>query len=199
MLALVPSESVGTGAGAWEREVRDRLCAGDERALEEIYDQFAALVHGITLRVTGDRATAADATQDVFVTLWQRPDGFDPDRGSLRSYLAVVARRRAVDALRKRGRVSQVEDRLASADVVTPPNVEEAAAALVLGEKVRRAVRRLPDDQRVAVELAYFRGLTFVEVAAHLGIPEGTAKSRLRLALGRLAAALREEGTVQWA
>lgn len=193
MSTLVRSEPVGTSAGGWEQTLVARMAAGDERALEEAYDQYAPLVFGITRRVTGDATSAADATQDVFVGLWQRPDGFDASRGSLRSYLAVVARRRAVDHVRRRGRSGRLEERLAATASVAPPNVEEAAAALVLGEKVRRAVDRLPADQRVAIELAYFRGLTFVEVAEALGIPEGTAKSRLRLALARLATALGDQ------
>ena len=193
MLSLVRSEPVGTSAGGWEQTLVARMAAGDERALQEAYDQYAPLVFGITRRVIGDPASAADATQDVFVGLWQRPESFDASRGSLRSYLAVVARRRAVDHVRRRGRAARLDERLAATASVAPPNVEEAATALVLGEKVRRAVDGLPADQRAAVDLAYFRGLTFVEVAERLGIPEGTAKSRLRLALARLAAALRDE------
>ncbi len=193
MLSLVRSEPVGTSAGGWEQTLVARMAAGDERALQEAYDQYAPLVFGITRRVIGDPASAADATQDVFVGLWQRPESFNASRGSLRSYLAVVARRRAVDHVRRRGRAARLDERLAARANVAPPNVEEAATALVLGEKVRRAVDGLPADQRAAVDLAYFRGLTFVEVAERLGIPEGTAKSRLRLALARLAAALRDE------
>jgi RNA polymerase sigma-70 factor (ECF subfamily) len=183
----------------WESELHQRLVAGDERALAMAYDQYSAVVYGIAKRVTNDTSFAADVTQEVFVQLWERPDRFDPERGSLRTFLAVLARRRAVDLIRRREAATRREEKVGAQSPVSPPNVEEAAAAMVVGEKVRHAVATLPADQREAVELAYYRGLSYREVAVELGIPEGTAKSRLRLALGRLATALRGEGEIQWA
>lgn len=187
------------GAAFWERELVARICAGDDSAFAELYDQFSPLVYGVALRVTGSPVVAADATQEVFVGFWERPDRFDAGRGSLRSYLSVAGRRRAIDALRRSSRAVRGEQRVAEQAPMAPPDVEEAAAALVTGERVRRAVDALPAEQRRAIELAYFAGLTFVEVAARLGIPEGTAKSRLRLGLAKLAATLRSDGSVQWA
>ncbi len=171
-----------------------RLVAGDDSALGPIFDQYGALVHGIAARLVGSD-TAADITQEVFVALWEHPTAFDPDIGSLRTYLAIMARRRAIDALRRTGRRTRREQR-AVAQPVPPPNVEEAAMALVSASRLKKAVRHLPPEQARAIELAYYEGLTFKDVAAATGASEGTAKSRLRLGLGRLARELvRAEGT----
>jgi RNA polymerase sigma factor (sigma-70 family) len=175
-----------------------RLVAGDDSALAEVYDQYGSLVYGIALQLLCDSAAAADVAQDVFVQLWRQPERYDPARGSLRTWLATIARRRAVDQLRTGTRRVRREERVAAQRVTSPPDVEEAATALVRGERVRKALRELPPEQRQAVELAYYQGLSYREVAQALGIPEGTAKSRLRLALNRLATALREEGPMSW-
>ena len=182
-----------------DRALVARLAAGDQRALERLYDQYSPLVHGLAARLTGCAATAADITQEVFVAMWTHPERYDADRGSLRTYLAALARRRSIDALRREGRAVRREERAARRTPSTPPDVEEAATAMLAAEQVRRAVAELPPDQRRAVELAYFDGLTYREVAVRLGLPEGTAKSRLRLALARLAGALRDEGAARWA
>lgn len=185
------------GAAHRDDAVHARLVAGDDTALAEVYDQYAPVVHGVALRLVG--ATAArDVTQEVFVALWQHPLSFDPQRGSLRTFLSLAARRRAIDLLRRQGRGERREERAAHQASVPPPDVEEAALAMVVGERLRAAVAALPEGQRRAVELAYFDGLTYRQVAARLGIAEGTAKSRLRLGLAHLAAALGEE-QVAWA
>ena len=176
----------------WERTTRDRLIAGEEAALTEIYAQFASFVYGLALRVIGDARAAEDVAQDVFVGVWERPDAFDPDRGSLRTWLGTLAHRRAVDHVRR----EEARRRRAIKDASRPdttPDVEEMAMALVTAERVRSALVTLPDDQRRAIHLAYFGGKTYRQVAQVLGIPEGTAKSRLRLGLRRIADALEHE------
>ncbi len=172
-----------------------RLSAGDERALAAIYDQYSALVYGIANRLLGIPA-AADITQQVFLRLWERPDSFDPERGTLRTFLAVMARRRSIDNLRGRIRTTRREQTVARQAPASAPDVDEAAMAMIASERVRAAVATLPPEQRQAIELAYFDGLTFREVATVTGVPEGTAKSRLRLALARLAAHLHDDDTV---
>jgi RNA polymerase sigma-70 factor (ECF subfamily) len=197
VITAVPSLLVA-GGGASEVRLVARVAAGDDRALARIYDQYGALVYGVALHLVGDEASARDVCQEVFVGLWQRPDRFDPERASLRTWLAVVARRRAIDLLRQRGRRQRREERAAAvAGVVAPPDIEEAAEAMVDGELLRTALAELPDEQRHAIELAFLEGLTHREVAVRLGIPEGTAKSRIRLGLSRLARLLRPEGSVQ--
>lgn len=190
----VSSRLVSHATQSWERAIVARLAAGDDSALAVVYDQYASLVYGIAVHQVGS-AEAPDICQEVFTALWSRPDRFDPDRGTLRTYLAVMARRRCTDALRRSGRRRAREERVGG-DVSTspPPNVEEAATALLTAERVRRALDRLPSEQRTAVRLAYLDGLTYQAVAATMGTPEGTAKSRLRLGLARLARELSELG-----
>ena len=192
------TEHVGRQAGRdvrpsqWERTTRDRLIAGEEGALNEIYDQFSSFVYGLALRVIGDARAAEDVSQDVFVTVWERPGAFDPDRGSLRTWLGTLAHRRAVDHVRR----EEARRRRAIKDAARPvstPDVEEMALALVTAERVRSALDTLPDEQRRAIQLAYFGGKTYRQVAEVLGIPERTAKSRLRLGLRRIADVLDTE------
>ena len=184
--------------GSWEANAVARVAAGDDAALAEIYDQYAGSVYGLALRVVRDRAAAEDITQDVFVWFWEHPDRFQPERGSLRSWLNVVTHRRAVDRIRREGAARRRDANDEASATTSPPDIAEVATSLVLADRVRQAVDVLPPDQRVAIELAYFAGKTYREVAQHLGIPEGTAKSRLRLGLGKLAGALREEDITQW-
>ena len=188
----------GSADRSWDAGMMARVCAGDDTALGALYDQYASLVHGIALRLVGP-SRANDITQDVFIRLWERPEGFDPARGSLRAYVTVMARRRSIDALRRHGRSVAREERVARHDPGVTPNVDEAAMALVEADRVRAAVESLPAEQRRCVELAYYEGLTYREVASAMGAPEGTTKSRLRLALARLAASLDDEGAVEWA
>lgn len=180
----------------WERDVRDRIIARDDTALTEVYDQFASFVYGLALRVIGDARAAEDVSQDVFVGIWQRPEAFDPQRGSLRTWLGTLTHRRAVDYVRREEARRRRAEREASR-AVTAPDVDEMATALVAAERVRAALDVLPAEQRRAIHLAYFEGKTYRQVAEVLGIPEGTAKSRLRLGLRRIAAALEAEGA-EW-
>jgi RNA polymerase sigma factor (sigma-70 family) len=177
----------------WEHDVRRRVLLGDERALHEVYDQFASFVYGLALRVIGDSRAAEDVSQDVFVSVWERPDAFDPARGSLRTWLGTLTHRRAVDYVRREEARRRRSERDA-ARAVAPPDVQEMATALLAAERVRAAVEQLPEQQRRATQLAYFGGKTYRQVAEVLGIPEGTAKSRLRLGLRRIAEALEAEG-----
>jgi RNA polymerase sigma-70 factor (ECF subfamily) len=168
-----------------------RLAAGDDRALAEAYDQLGPAVYGAALRVLGQWTAAQDVAQDVFVELWSHPDRYDPAAGSLRTYLTVLARRRAIDVVRSElRRVARQERNLRLTPhqgIASPSDEVEAAEAAGV---VRAAVRLLPGSQREVVELAYFGGLSYREVALAIGIPEGTAKSRLRLALAKLESVL---------
>jgi len=168
-----------------------RLTAGDERALADAFDRLAPSVFGGALRVLGNGSAAQDVVQDVFVELWSHPDRYDPAAGSLRTYLTVLARHRAVDLLRSElRRVARQERhyRLTPADPAGSASDEVLAAETA--SAVRAAVQLLPDGQRQVVELAYFEGMSCREVASAMGIPEGTAKSRLRLAMAKLESVL---------
>jgi len=163
----------------------------------DLYDQYASFVFGLARRVTGDRTAAEDVTQDVFVACWERPAAFDPERGRLRTFLGTLAHRRAVDWVRREEARRRRSEREAAL-VVRVPDVEEMVSALATAERVRAEVERLPVEQAEAIRLAYFGGQTYRQVAVSLGIPEGTAKSRLRLGLRRIAAALEGNGVEQW-
>lgn len=172
-----------------------RIRAGDDRALGAVYDQHAGLVYGLARRVTRDEHLARDITQEVFTYLWEMPDRVDLSRGSLRTYLALLAHRRAVDEVRRHQRRFRAEAASAPPEADDGPESEVVARATQTWRKKHLAalLDMLPAEQRAAVRLAYYDGLTYVQVADALGIPEGTAKSRLRMALARLRTLLTDE------
>jgi RNA polymerase sigma-70 factor, ECF subfamily len=164
-----------------------RLAAGDHVALAEVFDRLAPAVYSGALRVLGHHAAAQDVVQDVFVELWSHPGRYDPAAGSLRGYLTMQARHRAVDLVRSELRRAARQERSSRLEPGQPdPSPYEQMMASEAAAAVRAAVEMLPASQRRIVELAYFRGLTCREAAKAAGIPEGTAKSRLRLALAKL-------------
>jgi RNA polymerase sigma-70 factor (ECF subfamily) len=166
-----------------------RLVAGDEDALAETFDRYATTVLAAARRVVGSGISAEDVVQDVFVTLWLHPDRYDAARGSLRTFLTTLAHHRAVDIVRSELR-RMGRERLSARLIPEQRVASDDADARAVADVVRDAVNLLPCEQRQVVELAYFKGLSYRDVAATAGIPEGTAKSRLRLALARLEAAL---------
>lgn len=184
-----------------DRDLARRLVAGDEDALAEAYDLYSSLVFGLAHRVTGNRALAEDITQDVFVRLWTRPEGFDAERGSLRTYLGMLTHGRAVDVVRSDAGRRDREDADGGEVIRLEPTTWEPLESVEdedLAARVRRAVGRLPPAQREALRLAYFGGHSYRSVATLLDIPEGTAKSRLRQALAKLGDLLAAEGAVEW-
>jgi RNA polymerase sigma factor (sigma-70 family) len=179
-----------------DARLRERLVAGDDTALAEAYDRWATLVRTVAARITNDHAAADDVTQDVFVRLWERPLAYDPARGALRAWLCMLARSRALDLVRRR----QVQARYHAAtapDGIDLSDVDDGLIWRTETKVVREAVQALPDPQRAAVLLAYYEGHTYREVARRLNIPEGTAKSRLRVALATLADRLDAEGILE--
>ncbi len=164
-----------------------RLAAGDDRALAEVFDALGPAVYAAAMHVLGQAAAAQDVVQEVFVDLWRQPQRYNPTLGSLRTYLSLSARHRAYDLLRSElRRVGREErhHRLVPPQRQSTPG-EEVVDALT-ASAVREAIRALPAEQRQVVELAYFRGLGYRDVARAIGISEGTAKSRVRLALAKL-------------
>jgi RNA polymerase sigma-70 factor, ECF subfamily len=173
----------------------ERIRAGDDRALAAIYDQHAGLVYGLARRVARDTELARDVTQEVFTYLWEMPDRVDLARGSLRTYLAMLAHRRAVDEVRRHEARARAE--MASAqpepDDWPETRVVDAATRTWRTKHLTALLDMLSAEQRAALQLAYYDGLTYVQVATALGVPEGTAKTRLRSALGRLRTLLTDE------
>ena len=165
-----------------------------EVALAEVYRRHGGAVYGLARRVLNSPAEAEDVTQEVFLRLWNQPDRFDPGRGSLRAFLLAQSHARAVDAIRsitsRRAREANDARRTASAAYDMSHEVWD----LALADKVSGALAVLPPDERRAIELAYFEGRTYVEVAQLLDAPEGTIKSRIRNGMRRMRASLVEAG-----
>ncbi len=175
-----------------ERVLVERLSGGDETALVDLYDRYSGFVYGLAVRTLVDRQIAEDITQEVFVSLWEHPERIDPGRGTLRGFLGTLTHRRAVDAVRREEARRRREARVAR-DTGDVPDIAAAVLRSDTTGRVRTALDVLPEAQRRALELAYFQGYTYRQVADVLGIPEGTAKSRLRLALARIAESLGSE------
>lgn len=195
---MLTMPTASTRAGSNEDSVLlARLVAGDDAGLAEAYDAFAELVLGVARRVTGETSASEDVVQEVFVHLWQHPDQVDLGRCSLRGWLSVLAHRRAVDWVRREERRRAREERAGrDTEIVLDPGGVDLADWVAVVDRVsraRRAVESLPPEQRRAVELAYVEGCTYRQVGERLGIPEGTAKSRLRLGLAKLASTVEGE------
>jgi RNA polymerase sigma-70 factor (ECF subfamily) len=159
-----------------------RIRAGEPGAMSELYDRYSSVVYGVALRVLQDAAAAEDVLQDIFLQLWRKPDAFDGSRGSLAAWLAVIARHRAIDRLRQRRPETDIEDVVIAG---TTDLRDETERSLMI-EKVRAALVEMSADQRKALELAYFQGLTHSEIAEKTGEPLGTIKTRIRSGLQTL-------------
>jgi RNA polymerase sigma-70 factor, ECF subfamily len=171
----------------------------NDSALAELYRRHGGAVHGLARRVLGSGGRADEVTQDVFVDLWRRPEIFDPNRGSLRSFLLTVAHRRSVDVVRSESSRAAREERNARDTAEGSYNLENQVCDLVVAEQVKQVVSALPDSERRVIELAYFGGHTYREVAAILSEAEGTVKSRIRRGLRRMRDALSEDMGPVWA
>ena len=182
-LAEVGDAALVVAIGRWRAE-----------ALAEAYRRHAGAVFALALRVLADRARAEDVTQVVFSSLWEQADRYDAERGTLRSYLLTMAHRRAVDTVRADGRRKEREERMGSL-AEAPYDLEREVSDLAVGARVRSALEGLPAEQRQAIEMAYFAGHTYREVAVMLGEAEGTVKSRIRYGLQHLRAALLDVGS----
>jgi RNA polymerase sigma-70 factor (ECF subfamily) len=156
-----------------------RMRAGDQSAMADLYDRYSGVVYGVALRVLANTSAAEDVVQEIFLQLWRNPQAFDAERGRLAPWLAVIARNRAIDHLRKR----PVEDDIDELPISTGVDLESDSAQKLAIEKVRGVLEQLPPDQRKALEMAYFEGMTHTEIAGKTGEPLGTIKTRIRTGL----------------
>ena len=163
-------------------------------AFAEAYRRHAGAIFALAQRLLWERALAEEMVQEIFLRLWEQPDRFDQSRGSLRSFLLMDAHARCVDRIRSDSRRRDREERSARADLVTDYDLDLEAYDLDIAEQVREAMATLSDAERRAIELAYFGGHTYREVARILDQPEGTIKSRIRTGLTRVRAQLVDRG-----
>ncbi len=152
---------------------------GEEQAIASLYDRYAKLVYSVALRVLRDPAAAEDVLQEIFLQVWRKPEGFSATRGSLGGWLAVVARNRSIDFLRRRRPTESVEEVMLAA----PCNLGAESERHLMMEKARGLIAALPREQRKTLEMAFFDGLTHTEIAEMTGEPLGTVKTRIRSAL----------------
>lgn len=174
-----------------DQELLARITGGDQLALAALFDRYGSTALGVALKVCNNRVLAEDVVQEAFLSIWQRAGRFDAGRGTLAAYLFAAVHNKAVDSVRHESSVRRREE--ATMDTLTETAGEEVLEAAWLGvrrKEVRAAVEGLSPVQREALELAYFSGLTYTEVADRLGIPLGTAKTRLRDGMIRLRAQL---------
>lgn len=171
-----------------------RVAGQDQEALAELYCRHSRAVYGLARRVTGQAAEAQEVCQEVFLRLWSQPERFDPGRGSLRTYLLTQTHGLAVDTVRSRAARRRREERAhRDAPLSIDGDFERQVWDLALADRIDRAMTALPSDEKEAIELAYFGGHTYREVATLLSEPEGTIKSRIRAGLRRMRSALVED------
>lgn len=166
------------------------MAAGDKAALGRLYDLLGRPLYSLALRITGDSAEAQDVVQDVFLQLWNKAAEFQPSRGSYFSWAATLTRNRALDRIRTRKRRGEIlRDSAGDIEPARPNDDLDSADTLWIREKavaVRAALAGLPTEQRQAIELAFFSGLTQQQISERLGDPLGTVKARIRRGLLRL-------------
>ncbi|MFZ0013249.1 MAG: sigma-70 family RNA polymerase sigma factor [Acidimicrobiia bacterium] len=175
------------GSNASDAALVARIIDGDRDALETVFNRYGGAIESMALRVLRNETLAEDVVQEVFVSFWNAPGKFDPNRGSLRTFLITLGHRRAVDTVRSEEARFKREEKVPR-DVA--PSIDDEVWALALSDSVRSALEDLNEGEREAITLAYFGGLSYVEVASRLGAPEGTVKSRIRSGMRKLSVSL---------
>lgn len=166
----------------------ERMMAGDENALAALYDRYSGMLFAMLVRILRDTGAAEEVLQDLFLQLWRSAARYDAARGSLPAWLLVIGRNRAISRLRRRGpqEVQDDGEKFSMESVASPGNMEDEAWRAQMMNRLRNAMAALPGEQRKAVELAYFEGMTQTEIAAKTNTPLGTVKSRVRAAMQTL-------------
>jgi RNA polymerase sigma-70 factor, ECF subfamily len=190
-----PARSAGIELSAREgfwRQYLEEAAKGDEQAFAGLYDESSGLVYSVALRILGNEADAEEVTLEVYTHIWKYAKDFDAGRGTVCAWLAMLARSRAIDRLRAGASRRTCERELPAAFAIIDPGIlpDEAGEASERRRFVQAALETLSAEQREAIELAYFSGLSHSELAARLGRPLGTVKTRIRLAMMKLRALL---------
>ncbi len=174
----------GADLPATDAALVQKITQRDEAALAALYDRYAGMLSSVLNRILRDTQAAEEILQDIFYQLWCSGSRFDPARGSLPGWLLVIARNRAISRLRRHNPAAGEE--ILENTVVMPFDLESSTAQQQLLARVKGALESLPKEQRAAVELAYFEGMTHSEIAERTGDPLGTVKTRLRSAIETL-------------
>ena len=186
----------GRASGPSDEALLERLAAGpDERALSDLYDRYQAQMYGLAMRITRDPALAQDAVQEAFVGVWRYAVRYAAGRSSVRTWMFSIVHHRAIDIVRRRRPTTTLPEIETAEPALTTPDVWPEVARALDRESVASAMASLPDPQREAIQLAYFEGLTQVEIAERTATPLGTVKSRVRLGLLALRRTLEGEQT----
>jgi RNA polymerase sigma-70 factor, ECF subfamily len=173
------------------------VARSDQSALAELYDRFGRVAYGVALRVLRDEKLAEDAVQEGFLAAWRNADRFLPERATASTWLLTFVHRRAVDLVRRENR-RRADSLPETADYASSDSAEDDAWLRYERERVQAALKQLPDQQREALELAYYGGFTQSELAERLGEPVGTIKSRMFTGLARLRELLADPGETAW-
>jgi len=183
---LEPAAVPGSPAAIGDEELLAGLAAGRLEALDVLYERYKTMAYGIARRITGDDSLAEDVVQEAFLGAWRNADRYVAGRGSVKTWLLAIVHHRAIDAVRRRRPASELPeeaDGMRTPEPLTLPDVWGEVAGRMDAGAVQTALTALPAPQREALELAYFGGLSQTEIAARTGVPLGTVKSRVRLAL----------------
>ena len=165
---------------------------GDQTSVAELYERYGGAAYGLAFRITNDGTLAEDVVQDAFVSVWKQCGRFDAGRGQVRSWLLTIVHHKAIDAVRRRtNRAERALPEGPEEFVAAQGRPEEIAEMTMDAAAVREAVAQIPDDQRTTITLAYFEGMTHVEIAERMQVPLGTVKSRLRIGLEKMREYLR--------
>jgi RNA polymerase sigma-70 factor (ECF subfamily) len=176
-----------------DEAVLSLVASADDEALAELYDRFGGVAYGLALRILRDEALAQDAVQEAFLAVWRTADRFLAERARASTWIMTLVHRRAVDLVRREDR-RRAEPLADESEVPAPESVEEQATVRFQRRIVQEALRRLPPEQREALELGYYGGLTQSQLAEQLGQPLGTIKSRMFAGLTRLRELLAQAG-----
>jgi RNA polymerase sigma-70 factor (ECF subfamily) len=197
-MTIAGSEPGDGAAGITDEALMATLANGDSGALSALYDRFGRLAYGLAYHMLGDGEAAEDVVQEAFVSVWRNATSFDPRRGSARAWLLTAVRNRCIDALRGPRRPAKLDAPTEAALAIeSPDDVWETVLRNLQAQDVRRALDRLPEEQRTTIHLAFFGGLTHAQIAAHMRVPLGTVKGRMRLAVEKLREHLLTSGGME--
>lgn len=182
-----------TSSGRTDEQIIAALAQRDLSALEELYERYSKVAYSLAYRIVGDRGTAEDVVQDAFLSIWRQAATYKAERGRARTWLMSIVHHRAIDRLRSGASATNTipyDELPESSEDDTKPSIWQQAWSHLRGDVVRRALERLPAEQKKSIELAYFSGYTQTEIAELMGVPLGTVKGRMRIGLQKLRAML---------